>query len=77
MLVLIEFYLRTERLTQGITMKLIIKASFSLIIGLFAFPMAGFGQSDSITFHKDIEPILQRSCQNCHRGLGAVALCHW
>ena len=20
-----------------------------------------------ITFHKDIEPILQRSCQNCHR----------
>ena len=48
-------------------MKLIIKASFSLIIGLFAFPMAGFGQSDSITFHKDIEPILQRSCQNCHR----------
>ena len=48
-------------------MKLIIKASFSLIIGLFAFPTAGFGQSDSITFHKDIEPILQRSCQNCHR----------
>ena len=20
-----------------------------------------------VTFHKDIEPILQRSCQNCHR----------
>jgi len=28
-------------------------------------------QTDEITFHKDIEPILQRSCQNCHRGGGA------
>lgn len=24
-----------------------------------------------VTFHKDIEPILQRSCQNCHRDGGA------
>ena len=28
-------------------------------------------QTDEITFHKDIEPILQRSCQNCHRLGGA------
>ena len=28
-------------------------------------------QADEITFHKDIEPILQRSCQNCHRLGGA------
>lgn len=28
-------------------------------------------QSDEITFHKDIEPILQRSCQSCHRDGGA------
>lgn len=28
-------------------------------------------QSDQVTFHKDIEPILQRSCQNCHRQGGA------
>ena len=28
-------------------------------------------QSDEVTFHKDIEPILQRSCQNCHRDGGA------
>ncbi|NQV71150.1 MAG: cytochrome c [Pseudohongiella sp.] len=28
-------------------------------------------QSDQVTFHKDIEPILQRSCQNCHREGGA------
>ncbi len=26
---------------------------------------------DEVTFHKDIEPILQRSCQNCHRDGGA------
>jgi len=28
-------------------------------------------QSSEVTFHKDIEPILQRSCQNCHRLGGA------
>ena len=35
-----------------------------------------FSQSDQITFHKDIEPILQRSCQNCHRpgGVGPMPL---
>ena len=27
--------------------------------------------ADEVTFHKDIEPILQRSCQNCHRPGGA------
>ena len=27
--------------------------------------------AEEITFHKDIEPILQRSCQNCHRDGGA------
>ena len=28
-------------------------------------------QSAEVTFHKDIEPILQRSCQGCHREGGA------
>src|ERR1700704_5382740 len=23
--------------------------------------------ADSVTFHKDVEPILQRNCQSCHR----------
>ena len=27
--------------------------------------------ADEVTFHKDIEPILQRSCQSCHRDGGA------
>jgi hypothetical protein len=36
---------------------------------------AAFAQ-DEITFHRDIEPILQRSCQNCHRegGVGPMPL---
>jgi len=34
-------------------------------------PAGLMAQSGEITFHKDIEPILQRSCQNCHRLGGA------
>ena len=41
---------------------------FALFSLLPAFAVA---QSAAITFHKDIEPILQRSCQNCHREGGA------
>jgi len=39
-------------------------------------PLNVTAQSDEITFHKDIEPILQRSCQNCHRvgGVGPMPL---
>ena len=48
-------------------MKLSIKSSLSFILGLLAFPLTSIAQSDGVTFHKDIEPILQRSCQNCHR----------
>ncbi len=34
--------------------------------------MAGAqAQTADVTFHRDIEPILQRSCQNCHRDGGA------
>ncbi len=46
-----------------------------MLLGLLA-PLSAFGQQDEITFHKDIEPILQRSCQNCHRvgGVGPMPL---
>ena len=47
------------------------------LVGLFGLVSAGpalaAGQGDSgVTFHKDIAPIIQRSCQNCHRP-GAMA----
>ena len=31
-------------------------------------------QSSDVTFHEDIEPILQRSCQNCHRDGGVAPM---
>ena len=35
----------------------------------------GLGQtSGEVTFAKDIAPILQRSCQNCHRADGAAPM---
>lgn len=30
--------------------------------------------AQEVTFHKDIEPILQRSCQTCHRGGGVAPM---
>ena len=49
--------------------------SFTLFASLMVPGLAG-AQSSEITFHKDIEPILQRSCQNCHRpgGVGPMPL---
>ena len=46
------------------------------LLALLAFPAISFGQTGEITFHKDIVPILQRSCQNCHRigGGGPMSL---
>ncbi len=52
-------------------MKSIVKSLVLTPIISLAVPTIGFGQSDEITFHKDIQPILQRSCQNCHRSGGA------
>ena len=42
----------------------------------FIVPGLVMAQSSEVTFHKDIEPILQRSCQNCHRdgGVGPMPL---
>ena len=52
------------------------KILFTGLLALLAFPAISFGQPGEITFHKDIVPILQRSCQNCHRigGGGPMSL---
>ena len=48
---------------------------FLSVIALFGFlssnNLAISQTTDEVTFHKDIEPILQRSCQSCHREGGA------
>jgi len=43
---------------------------------LLAMPMSAAGQSQSadVTFTRDIAPILQRSCQNCHRADGMAPM---
>jgi mono/diheme cytochrome c family protein len=42
----------------------------------FALPLSVSAQSatDEVTFHKDITPILQRSCQSCHRPEGVAPM---
>ena len=50
-----------------------VKSLLSGMAVLAAMSISGLSlaQSNEVTFHKDIEPILQRSCQNCHRDGGA------
>lgn len=48
-------------------MKFSIKTVIPALLTFLTLPAISFAQSAEITFHKDIEPILQRSCQNCHR----------
>jgi hypothetical protein len=47
-------------------------AFVGVTIAAMATPTASFGQADEVTFTKDIAPILQASCQTCHRE-GAIA----
>lgn len=48
----------------------------AIFLSLGMIPVAGAQQDNEVTFHEDIEPILQRSCQNCHRdgGVGPMPL---
>jgi mono/diheme cytochrome c family protein len=41
------------------------------VAAAMSIPGISLAQSSEVTFHKDIEPIMQRSCQNCHRVGGA------
>ncbi|MEE2792841.1 MAG: hypothetical protein VX453_14495 [Acidobacteriota bacterium] len=44
------------------------KVAVALLAGVLAIPAVAMAEvPDNPTFHKDIEPILQRSCQVCHR----------
>ncbi len=54
---------------------------FGLVRPVLALPVllasfAASGQPGEVTFHRDIEPILQKICQNCHRvgGVGPMPL---
>ena len=42
-------------------MKLTLSVASMLLFAGTAFA------ADTVTFHKDVEPILQRNCQSCHR----------
>ena len=43
-----------------------------LLVAFSALAFSSALSAQEVTFHKDIEPILQRSCQTCHR-IGGVA----
>ena len=45
------------------------------IAGIVTFCVASSATAQ-VTFTKDIAPILQRSCQNCHRSDGEIGRAH-
>ena len=62
-------------------MKSLPKVQVLNIVAITSFLMMGSSlptslYADEVTFHGDIQPILQRSCQNCHRegGVGPMPL---
>jgi hypothetical protein len=44
------------------------------LVALFAFAMARPSAAQDVTYSKDIAPILQRSCENCHRPGGGAPM---
>jgi len=48
-----------------------LRLGFGVVFVVIALPLSAQNPTDPVTFHKDIEPILQRSCQGCHRPGGA------
>ncbi|MFZ8975911.1 MAG: c-type cytochrome [Pseudohongiellaceae bacterium] len=56
-------------------MKLRILSQLTLALAGMTLTMSA-AWAQEVTFHRDIEPILQRSCQNCHRagGVGPMPL---
>ncbi|NKB32723.1 MAG: hypothetical protein GKR91_06460 [Pseudomonadales bacterium] len=46
----------------------------ALLIAVSAVLYSPLSIAQEVTFHRDIEPILQRSCQNCHRPGGVAPM---
>ena len=44
----------------------------SIVFGLYTAPQAQAPSATGVTFSKDVAPILQKACQNCHRP-GSIA----
>lgn len=53
----------------------LLKITSGAALAVALVPATGLAQSTGeVTFHKDIEPILQRSCQSCHREGGVAPM---
>src|SRR5690606_24258327 len=52
----------------------LIQGISAAVLLLPAVASAQSAKSDEVTFHRDIEPILQRSCQNCHHAGGVAPM---
>lgn len=50
-------------LMRKATLGMVLLAALAMVL----LPGSASAQSSDVTFHKDVEPILQRSCQVCHR----------
>src|SRR5437764_7816629 len=62
---------------MGVAIRAALKASatagaVAVAVSTMAVPRAQPGAPGQVTFTKDVAPILQRSCQNCHRP-GSIA----
>jgi len=52
----------------------IVRGAAAVLAGLVLVPGLARAQSSEVTFARDIAPILQRSCQNCHRPDGVAPM---
>jgi hypothetical protein len=64
------------RVTEDKCVWAITRALVLTVIGLVGLPLVVAAQAGSVTFARDVAPILQASCQTCHRegGMGPMEL---